>query len=307
MAYVEKLARWRAWLIATRPRSWPVAPAPVLVGAAVAWQATGRIDALLAGLALLAAWMMQVITNLQNDAGYTARIGAASGRSHPGLPRATAMGWLPLAQVQHAVLGLSALAALLGLGLVALRGWPVLAIGTASLLGALAYMGGPRPIAYTPFGELAVFLFFGLVGVLGTEWLLADRLSPAGLAAAVCVGSWSAAALCVNNHRDITHDRAQGRRTFAVCFGPSASRRLYGALSLGPALLCGAIAAATSSAAWLLPLLALPMDRQLIRAWPPADDAAALNATLAATFRVGLIKAALLAAGLMLAQPQVAA
>jgi hypothetical protein len=95
----------------------------------------------------------------------------------------------------------------LGLALVAYRGWPVLAIGVASMVAALAYMGGPRPIAYTPFGELTVFVFFGLVAVMGTDWVLTGTVGTVSVLAAVAMGGLAAAALAVNNHRDLAHDR----------------------------------------------------------------------------------------------------
>lgn len=124
----------------------------------------------------------------------------------------------------------------IGLALVAYRGWPVLAISAASLLAALAYMGGPRPIAYTPLGELTVFVCFGLVAVTGTDWVLTGSIGQVSVLASAAIGSL-AAALAVNNHRDIAHDRLVGRRTFAVRFGEHASRRLFDALVLAPYLL----------------------------------------------------------------------
>jgi 1,4-dihydroxy-2-naphthoate polyprenyltransferase len=161
----------QAWAVAVRPRSLLVAISPVLVGATLGFERTGAIDLLAASLVLGAALLMQVITNMQNDVGYTVRGGDSSG-TRTGLPRATANGWLSVRHVRLAIVSAAIVAVGLGLALVAYRGWPVLAIGVASLLAALAYMGGPRPIAYTPFGEATVFVFFGLVAVLGTDWVL---------------------------------------------------------------------------------------------------------------------------------------
>ena len=159
----------QAWMVAARPRSLPVAIGPVVVGASFGYLHAGNIDIVAALLALAAALMMQIIVNLQNDVGYTVRGGDRTG-TRTGLPRATANGWLSVRQVRVAIVILSLVSVGLGIALVADRGWPVLAIGAISLMAALAYMGGPKPIAYTPFGELTVMVFFGLVAVCGTAF-----------------------------------------------------------------------------------------------------------------------------------------
>lgn len=284
------------WATAIRPRSLPVAIGPVLTGIALAWQQQGHVDGLLAMLALAAALLMQVITNLQNDVGYTVRGGECSG-TRVGLPRATAQGWLSIKQVRWAVVGVSLLALALGLTIVALRGWPVLVIGGASLLGALAYMGGPRPIAYTPLGEFTVLVFFGLVAVLGTQWLLSGQVSLDGLLAATAVGCWAAAALCVNNHRDIDHDRQSGRRTFAVVFGARASHRLFSGLTLGPVVLL-IVLATTLGPSVLLPLGCVPAAWRLGRDLRHCRPGLGYNVLLFRTFQLGLVQAALLALGI---------
>lgn len=289
-----------AWLAALRPASLPIAVGPVLVGTAVAWQQQGRVPWLLACCALLAALLMQVITNLQNDVGFTRRGGEALGQ-RTGQPRATAQGWLALAVVQRAVLLLSLLALGLGLGLVmlALRGWPVLLIGASSLVAALAYMGGPRPIAYTAWGEATVFVFFGLVAVGGTEWLLAGTVSTVGWLSAAVVGSTAAAALAVNNHRDRAHDQLVGRRTFAARFGTRASTRLL-ALLLALPYGVAVVLAGLSRSAWPMALcLLLPHSWLLLGRFRRVADGAGHNAVLFGVFRLGLVNALLWSAALV--------
>jgi 1,4-dihydroxy-2-naphthoate octaprenyltransferase len=203
----------------------------------------------------------------------------------------------------RAAIVIAALAAFaMGLALVAYRGWPVLAIGTASLLAALAYMGGPKPIAYTPFGELTVFVFFGLVAVMGTDWVLTGSIGPVSMVAAVALGSLAAAALAANNHRDIAHDRLVGRRTFAVSFGAEASRALYAGLLLGPFLLVPLIALTAQALMLLLPLLLLPAALRLRRDFTQCQPGVAYNEILFRTFRLELWFAALLSAGALLAR-----
>ena len=295
----------QAWSAATRPRSLLVALSPVLVGSALGFARAGHVDVVAAALVLGAALLMQLITNLQNDVGYTVR-GAERGGEHSirrtGLPRATAQGWLSVRQVRVAIVAAALLATGLGIVLVAWRGWPVLAIGTASLLAALAYMGGPRPIAYTPFGELTVFVFFGLVAVMGTDWVLTGQIGAATVLASLAIGALAAAALAVNNHRDIVHDAQVGRRTFAVVFGAAGSRRLFTVLLALPFALLPAIALAGHSPALLLPLLLAPAAWALRRDFLACPGGLAFNAVLFAAFRLELHFAALLAAGALLSK-----
>jgi len=287
---------WQAWAVAVRPRTLFVALSPVLVGATLGFERTGRIDWVAALLVLAAALLMQVITNMQNDVGYTVRGGDSSG-TRTGLPRATANGWLSVRHVRLGIVAAALVAIACGMALVAWRGWPVLAIGTASLLAALAYMGGPRPIAYTPYGELTVFVFFGLVAVLGSDWVLTGSVGIVSVLAAVALGGLAAAALAVNNHRDIAHDRLVGRRTFAVTFGDAASRGLYATLLLGPFALLPPMALLADAPALLLPLPLLPAAWQLRRDFAACPRGLAFNAILFRTFRLELWFAALLSAG----------
>ncbi len=286
----------QAWAVAVRPRSLLVAISPVLVGGTLGFARTGSIDLLATLIVLGAALLMQVITNMQNDVGYTVRGGERSG-TRTGLPRATANGWLSVRHVRAGIVVAAIAATALGLALVAYRGWPVLAIGAASLLAALAYMGGPRPIAYTPFGELTVFVFFGLVAVMGTDWVLTGSIGAESLMASLAIGGLAAAALAVNNHRDIAHDRLVGRRTFAVTVGEAGSKHLFTALLFAPFALLPAMAVAARSPGLLLPLLLLPAAWRLRRHFVTCPRGVAFNEVLFSTFRLELWYAALLSAG----------
>lgn len=290
-----------AWAVALRPRSLGLSAGPVLVGSASALGRDGAIDLGLAMLALAAAGLTQLVTNLQNDVGYTVRGGeAVAGRI--GLPRATARGWLSVSAVQSAVVALSVVAVMLGLALAWHRGWPVLALGTASLLAALAYMGGPRPIAYTPYGEATVFLFFGVVALAGTIYVQAGDVGPPGWVAGIAFGLLAGAVLAVNNHRDIAHDATTGRRTMAVVLGARGSRLVYRASVLAAFALVPAIAWLAGSAWLLLPLVLLPRALLLLGAF---DAAAGGHAFTPVLFRTVLLEASfgvLLAAGAVLAR-----
>jgi 1,4-dihydroxy-2-naphthoate octaprenyltransferase len=288
-----------AWVVAVRPRTLLVAISPVLVGAALGWQRTGALDLAVSLIVLVSAVLMQVLSNLQNDVGYTVRGGESTG-TRTGLPRATAKGWLKVRTVRNAIILIALVSTVLGLLLVLQRGWPVLAIGVLSLLAALAYMGGPRPIAYTPYGELTVFVFFGLVAVSGTDWMLTDGIGATTVVASVAIGALAAAALAVNNHRDIAHDALVGRRTFAVTFGAAASLRLYSVLLLGSFALTPLMAWLAGSPMLMLPCLLLPAAWTLRRDMRRCPPGVAFNEVLFRTFKMELVYAVLLASGAVL-------
>jgi 1,4-dihydroxy-2-naphthoate octaprenyltransferase len=168
-------------------------------------------------------------------------------------------------------------------------GWPIVATSVSSTIAAWAYMGGPRPIAYTPFGEATVFVFFGLVAVVGAYYVQAGGVDPAAWAAAAAIGAAAAAVLLVNNYRDRAHDAATGRRTLAAMVSQPTVLRLYAALLALPFVLCAVIAWQVDGAWFLLPLLAAPRAVGLARALPLASAGEAQNAML---FRTVMLEVA---------------
>jgi 1,4-dihydroxy-2-naphthoate octaprenyltransferase len=147
-------------------------------------------------------------------------------------------------------------------------------------------MGGPKPIAYTPLGELTVFVFFGLVAVMGTQWLVTGQVSLLGGLASVCIGCLSAAALAVNNHRDRVHDQSMGRKTLVVCFGERASAALFGLLLCVPFMVCPLMAWAGSTPLFLLPLLLALPTAKVCRDFRKCKPGLAYNAILFRVFRL---------------------
>lgn len=291
-----------AWLLALRPRSMTIAVSPVVVATALIWARGDAIDPLLALLVFAAAVMMQAITNLQNDVGYTAR-GAEQRGDRVGLPRATGLGLLTPRQVKVAIAAAILLTLLLGLPIVQLRGLPALLMGLASIAAALAYMGGPRPIAYTPFGEPTVLVFFGLVAVVGTDYALTGGAAdPVLWLAGTALGSVATAALLVNNARDWEHDRAVGRRTLVVVLGRRAADSLYALLLLAPLALLAPVAWFARSAWLLLPLLLAPACLRLMRDFAACPPGLAYNGLLYRSFVMELKFAGLLAAGAVLSR-----
>jgi len=243
--------------------------------------------------------LLQAGTNLDNDVSDFERGTDRAGRL--GLPRATALGLLTPRQVRIASRACFALATVFGLMLAWHGGWPILIAGIASAAAAMAYSGGPRPISYTPFGDVVVWLFFGLVAVCGTYYLQTLTLSPGVIVAATMVGLPATAVLVVNNYRDLDPDRAVGKHTLAVWLGRAFSRWEYAFLILAPFVLLGVLSLYTSIGYTLaVPLLALPMALGLVRRFWREVPGPAFNPLLAQTARFQVLFAALLCAGILL-------
>ncbi len=290
---------WNAWRIALRPKSLWVAVVPVFVGTSLAVAETGTVDPVLAFLALVASLLLQVMTNLQNDVGYTLR--GAETASRIGLPRATARGWLTVAAVRRAVVATVVVTVLVGLPLVVHGGWPVLLMGLASIIAALAYMGGPRPIAYTPLGELTVFVFFGLIAAVGSYYLQTGEVSRSAWLAGASIGLIAAAALAVNNIRDFVHDAEVGRRTLVVALGKRTAERCYQAAIILAYVLIVALAVTDMRRIGLLAvLLTLPTSVALVRDLPQSAPGLPYNELLFRTFKLELLFGACFTIGALL-------
>jgi len=275
-----------AWRVALRPKTFPIAAVPVFVGTAFAWAQHGTFVPWVFVLAIAGAILVQAVSNMQNDVGYTVRGGETGTRT--GLPRATANGWLSVPAVRGAIVAAVIAAVLVGAPLMVYRGWPVALIVASSIVAAWAYMGGPKPIAYTPCGDVTVFLFFGLMAVCGTVYVQAGTIGTAGWLAGVAIGLLAASVLTVNNHRDIAHDATTGRRTLSVVLGAAGSRAVYRTSVLGAFALVPAIAWTAGSAWYLLPLALLPRALALLAAFDAAPGGHAYTPLL---FRTVILEA----------------
>lgn len=289
-------SRARAWLLATRPRTLTAAAAPVIVGSAVATQ-LGSFRPLPALAALVGALLIQVGTNLAND--YYDFIKGADTHERVGPLRVTQAGLIAPRTVRRAMIGVFALAAAVGVYLVTVGGWPIVAIGLLSIASGIAYTGGPWPLGYNGLGDLFVFIFFGVVAVAGTTYVQTLLLEPLAIAAAVPVGALATAVIVVNNLRDADTDARANKRTLAVRFGKRFAQREYAALLATAFAAAPAFAWLTGSPSHLLPLAALPMCVPLLRS-VERDRGARLNLTLGATARLLVVHAALFAVALLL-------
>lgn len=287
----------RAWLLAARVRTLPAAAAPVIVGTGAA-VGTGDFMPLPALVALAGALLLQTGANFANDVGDFERGADTADRLGP--TRVTQAGLLTPAQVRAGMALVFALAALIGVYLVVVGGWAIVVIGLAAILAAVAYTGGPFPLGYHGFGELFVFLFFGLAAVCGTYLVQAGAVRAVAWGAAVPVGLLAVAIIVVNNLRDIGTDRAAGKRTLAVRVGERATRGEYLALVtaayLAPPLLWVAgVASGWVMLAWLSLPLVPPLARRVLH-----ERGRVLNGVLAGTARLELVYGLLLALGLAL-------
>lgn len=271
------------WLAAIRPKTLPLSVTPVLVGSALAFAEVGLFRWDVFVVALVAAMLIQIGTNLHNDAADFER--GADGPDRLGPARAVAEGWLSATMVKRVALRCFALAFILGIYLAAVGGWPIVALGLASLAAGWGYTGGPRPIAYSPLGELFVFLFFGLFAVVGSYYLHTGSVSPLAWVAAAALGLHAAAVLTVNNYRDLEQDAGVGKRTLAVHLGRERTQRLYGLLLSAPFLLVLVIA-------WMgfygcmVVYIFLPSTRRLIMRFRDEPVGSNFNEILASTAKL---------------------
>jgi 1,4-dihydroxy-2-naphthoate octaprenyltransferase len=290
----------RTWLLAARPATLPAAVGPVLVGVGASLGAGVplRPDTALACLAV--SLLLQVAANFANDLSDFRRGADTPDRLGP--TRAAATGLLRPRELEMAIALVLASAGVVGLYLVSVGGVALLFVGLAAMVAALAYTGGPLPYGYRGLGEVFVFLFFGLVAVVGTAYLQALRVEWRFVMAAIPVGALVTAILVVNNLRDIPTDTVAHKRTLAVVFGERFAKTEYAALlvvaGLTPPLM---LLLGQAGIAVLLPLVAVPlawpMSRE-VRGVGEGSDRRRLNPVLKGTARLTLVYCVLFAVGL---------
>ncbi len=282
------------WLAGARPKTLPAAVAPVLVGSGVA-QALDGFRPAPALLALVVALALQVGVNYANDHSDGKR-GTDTDRVGPmrlvGSGAASAQAVLVAALLAFAVAGVA------GLALAALSSWWLVGVGAVSIAAAWTYTGGPIPYGYRALGEVFVFVFFGLVAVVGTTFVQTRTVEGLAVAAAVPVGLLITAILVVNNLRDVHGDAAVGKRTLAVLLGERATRVFFLGL-LAVSFVVVVLIGLTRPWA-LLGLLAAPLAVPPARTVLAGGVGPALIGALQGTGRVTLVTGVVLGLGLAL-------
>ena len=276
------------WVQGARPRTLPAGVAPVLVGTGAAFPDVRPGRAL---LALVVALALQVGVNYANDYSDGVR-GTDADRVGP--LRLVGSGVAAPGAVMRAALLAFGVAAVAGLVLAALTTWALVAVGAVAIAAAWGYTGTAKPYGYRGLGEVSVFVFFGLVAVVGTTYVQAGRVTAASVLGGVAMGALACAVLVANNLRDIPTDEVAGKRTLAVVLGDRRTRLLY------VGLVAASFVAAALTGGGLLALPALALAVPLVRAVRGGASGRDLVPVLGGTGRLQLAQAVLLGLGLAL-------
>ncbi len=293
-------AGWGLWWEAARPRTLPAALAPVMVATALAWH-DGVFQAHAALTCLVFALLIQIGTNYAND--YYDFVKGADTRERVGPRRAVAAGLIAPATMKRAMIVVFALSFGVGLTLLQFGGWPLLVVGVLSIACGIAYTGGPYPLAYHGWGDVFVFIFFGLVAVTATYFVQAGGIAPAAWLLGAGIGALATNILVVNNYRDIETDRRAGKRTTAVRFGPTFAQLQFAA---GHAVMVTAIVALGGLgilSGWktlVLVLAGIGVGVRQLQTLRSTNDPKVLIALLGATGRYVALMALLLSLALAL-------
>jgi 1,4-dihydroxy-2-naphthoate octaprenyltransferase len=285
------------WISAARLRTLPAAIVPVAVGTACA-RAAGAVSWGPALAALGGSLAIQIGTNFANDV-FDAERGA-DGPDRIGPVRAVSAGLISAAAMKRAMIAAFAIASMFGLYLVSAAGWPIVAIGVASILAGIAYTGGPWPLGYHGLGDVFVLGFFGFVAVCGTAYVQLGHVPALAVWAAIPVGALATAILVVNNVRDRATDVRAGKRTLAVRFGRRAALVEYAAL-LALAYAVPVILAICAHDPWrALPLVTAPLALRRLRQVVQAASGPEYNRCLAGTAQLLMIHGLLFTVGLVI-------
>src|SRR3954451_24083655 len=288
------MAGTNRWVAGARVRTLPAAVVPVVVGTAVA-SAEGSVVWWRALAALVVALAIQVGTNYANDYHDGIR-GTDDNRVGP--VRLVAQGLASPAAVKRAAILSFGVAAVAGLALAAAVSWWLVLVGAVSFAAGWLYTGGPRPYGYAGFGELFVFVFFGVVATVGSAYVHLERITGLALLASVPIGLLATALLVVNNLRDIPTDTVARKRTLAVRLGPSNTRALY--VTCVGAPFVAAVLIALSQPFALLALVAVVAAVAPVRRVLGGAEGRDLVPVLQDTGRLQLVFGILLAVGIAL-------
>ncbi len=297
------------WWLAIRPKTLTISITPVLLGAALAWHDYAAFSTLTFVVILVSALCIQIGTNLYNDAADFEK--GADTEQRLGPQRAAQQGWLTAEQIKSGALLSFIIAFTAGIYLAWLGGLAIIILGLVSIFCGYAYTAGPKPIAYSPSGELFVILFFGFAAVGGSYFLLSHNINFLVLFIASGIGSMASAILLINNYRDLDSDEQVNKLTLVHYTGRPMARIIYivmiiypyAILFILPSLSSMPVLQPTQAAySWfiLLPLLSFPIAIKLIKLFLSLEISTQLNRVLAKTAQLQLIYTVLLSIALVL-------
>lgn len=287
----------KIWLLAIRPKTLSISVSPVLLGSCLAWQSEHVFNSLIFLLTLISALAIQVGTNLYNDAKDFEK--GADTEHRLGPKRAAQQEWLTVSRIKNGAIFSFILAFSCGIYLAYSGGWPIIVLGLLSIICGFAYTGGPKPIAYSPFGELFVLLFFGFAAVSGTFYLQTHSINLPVIIVSSSLGIMAAAILLVNNYRDLEGDEKANKLTLVHYAGRPVTRNLFVGFIAYPYFLSFLL---ISMFSWkiLLTLLSLPFAIYLVKLFLHLEISSKLNQVLARTAQLQLVYSLLFCMGLLL-------
>jgi len=292
-----EISKFRSWIIASRPRTLPAAVVPVIVGSA-AVASDNKFIFLYALIALICSLLIQIGTNFTND--LYDYLKGADNEKRKGPLRVMVNGLITVTEMKAGIAIVFLIAFVLGLYLVYTGGLFVLVIGVASILAGIAYTAGPYPLAYNGLGDLFVFMFFGVVGTVGTYFVQAHTISYLPFLCSIPVGALITNILVVNNYRDIDEDRAANKFTLAVKCGRGFTRYQFIFLLLISFVMPLILFFGYDFKGWVfLPYLTFPIAFKLIKMLY-SYNGKELNKTLELTARLSAIFGLLFSAGILL-------
>ena len=284
------------WIQGARPKTLPAAIAPVVVGATCAQlESSTQNNWLNAVFALAVSLALQVAVNYAND--YSDGI-RGTDKNRVGPLRLVGSGAKKPADVKKATFLAFGVAAVFGFVLAATTTWWLLLVGVLCFLAGWFYTGGKHPYGYLGFGEVFVFVFFGVVATMGTTFVINEQLTLVSFLASVVVGCLACALLAVNNLRDIAGDQISNKKTLAVRIGESGARKFY--ISLFIAAGFAVILIALSYSAALIAMLGLAVAVKPIKRVYAGATGADLIDVLVMTGRVQILVAISLSVGLLI-------
>ncbi len=296
-SHTNTITKFDAWILASRPRTLPAAVVPVIVGSSIAIH-YGKFHLTAALIALLCSLLIQIGTNFVND--LFDFLHGTDKKDRVGPQRAVVTGIISVAEMKFGIILTFGSSFLLGLFLVYLGGWLILVLGILSILAGIAYTAGPYPLAYNGLGDIAAFIFFGLVGTVGTYYVQAGEVTAMVFWSSVPVGALITNILVVNNYRDREEDRSNGKNTLAVLFGERFTRIQYVFFMIvSYAIVFIVYFTYKHDLIVFLPLLSFPLSIKLIRMIFTLRGSE-LNKTLELTAKLSAIYGFLFAAGILI-------